>query len=120
MSVLEVEELAGGDVGKLLDVVRCPVGQRLGLQVGPEVLDRVELGGVGRQIFDREVPAAPDDLLNSARPVDVEVVPDEDQAWPEMASEVAEEGDDPFGMDVLVGRRENSRRTLRRCGPASE
>ena len=49
------------------------------LQVGPDRLDRVELGGVGRELEDRQPVPGRDQLAHRLADVRVQVVPDQDE-----------------------------------------
>ena len=54
------------------------VGER-SLEVGPDRLDRVALGGVGRELEDRQPGPGRGQLARRLGDVGVEVVPDQDE-----------------------------------------
>ena len=94
---------AAGCGGQRHGVGGREVGEWVGLEVGPEVLDGVELGGVGREEGD---PARLSVLRNwplERRPVHLETVPDQDERCrAEFPGEEVEEGTDPWCVDIGV------------------
>ena len=94
--------MAGGHASQVGAVQRGEVRQRIGLEIGPEDFDRIELGRVGRQQDNIPVPSTQvtgDDLGAVAR----QPVPDEDKGTAQMTSECSKERNQPHGGDVLIG-----------------
>ena len=78
--------MAGRDAGQVGGIRRGEVRQGIAREIGPEDLDRVELGRVGRQQGDVPVPAMQvrgDDLGS----VTGQPVPDEDKGTAQMTRE---------------------------------
>ena len=68
-----VDDLLG-----LADGVETEVGQLPALQVAPDLLDRIEIGGVARQpLDDQPLPLLPEEGLHGPAAVGRKPVPDE-------------------------------------------
>lgn len=79
------------------------VGERIGLQVGPQVFDRVELRGVRRQV--REVRRVRwDTVIDQLTEVRLEAIPDEHDRAVQLLLQLLEELHDPHGVDVGIGQ----------------
>ena len=94
--------MASGDAGQVGSVRRGEVRQGIALEVGPEDLDGVELGGIGRQEGDvagLTMQVLRDDL----GPVTGQPVPDDEEGTAQMASECTKERDQPGRRDIFVG-----------------
>ena len=77
------------------------VGERVHLQVGPEVLGRVELGRVWREID--EVDAAVSSMKpRLGRSVNIQSIPDDQDRCTDLAAEPPQEGQHLLGIDVFV------------------
>lgn len=77
--------------GDVVEPEEGEVSQRLELEESPEVLDRIELGSVGRKVLGMEPGSCLEqgaDLLGS---MDVQAIPDHDQRSSQMAVQDAEE-----------------------------
>ena len=83
---------------------RADVRELAGFHIAPDLFDRVQLGCVRRQTFDREPGPLPRDVrLHPATLVGPQAVPNEnDPLAPEMTFEAAQKGDEPA---VRVGAR---------------
>lgn len=80
------------------------VGERIGFEVRPEILDRVELRGVGRQVFEvRRVRR--DTFVDELTEVRLEAIPDEHHRCAQLMLQVLEEIHDPHGVDVGIGQK---------------
>lgn len=77
------------------------VGQRVGLEVSPEVLDRVEFGGVRRQVLEMR-RAGKDAFVDDLALVGLEAVPDEHDGCAQLALQMLEEVHRTLGIDVGV------------------
>lgn len=87
------------DVGVGGSVVR----QGVELHMAPDRFDRVEFRRVSREILAVQPRMAPKEAFHRRGFVDVEIVPDEDDVSTEMAEEVPQEEDHPFGVDIQIG-----------------
>src|SRR5713226_3149270 len=87
-------------MAELAKIARAEVGQLVMFPVAPDVFDRIEFRGVGRQALDRE-PArlVADELRDQPRPVLRQPVPDHQQLARQVAQQMAEEVDHLGGMD---------------------
>jgi len=101
-TVLETLNMASGDAGQMERIRGGEVRQGIALEVRPEDLDGVELGGIGRQQGDGPAPVM-QVLRDDVGSVTRQPVPDEDKGAAQMARERPEERDQPRGGDVLVG-----------------
>ena len=65
------------------------VGQRIGFQVGPQIFDRIEFWGIGRQVgHGRRVGA--DAFVQESGQMRLEAVPDQDDGGADLALQVFE------------------------------
>ena len=78
------------------------IGQAIGLEVGPKILDRIEFGSVRRQI-DQVRRARQEALANGFTLVCLEAVPDEDDRGTELALQLLEELERAVAVDVGIG-----------------
>jgi hypothetical protein len=107
--------VAGRDARRVWGVRRGEVRQRIALEIGPEDLDRIELGCVGRQQGD--VPAAVMQVLrDDLGPVTRQPVPDEDKGGWQMARERAENGTNHAVVTFSLARSEKYRPVRREQG----
>src|SRR5258706_14270693 len=83
---------------------RADVRELAGFHIPPDLLDRVQVGRVGRQAFDREPrPLLRDVRLHAVTLVGPQAIPNEsDPLAPEMTLEAAQKGDESA---VRVGAR---------------
>lgn len=93
--------MAFGAGMQLFDIAGGMVRQRVHLEVGPERLDRIQLGGIGRQKDSVHGAIAPSDLAPGGT-MHVQAVPDDEHGSAELASEPAEEAEQGMRGDVLV------------------
>lgn len=102
--VLERARVAASGGGERPDLGIGQVGQRVGLQAAPQVLDRVQLRGVGRKVKllpphniaeDREVKAA----------MGLGAIPEQQQRSVEVAGELAQEPPHRRRIEVLIDQR---------------
>src|SRR6201987_454431 len=82
----------GGVIAELSEIARAEVGQRVMLPVTPDVLYRIELGGIARQPFEHQ-PAllGTDEVAYQPRPMRWQAVPDHQQPAPQLTQQMAEE-----------------------------
>lgn len=114
---LAVLNRVGGTAGAAsqgVDVGCRIVGQAIGLEVGPEVFDRVELGRIGWQVFEvggtRRYT-----LIHEFALVSLEAVPDKDDGRAQLALQLFEEPHGTGGIDIGVGvQAEVERHTIAR------
>lgn len=86
-----------GGLGRAID-------QDMSFEVGPAVLDGVELRSVGREILKLEPTVrALDELPNFYRPMRIEPIPNDDQRATNIPHQLAQEFPAFRGVDVLLG-----------------
>src|SRR5574337_194344 len=91
------------EVADLLPICGAEVGDLVLLQVGPDRLDGIELGGVRRQRSQGEVPAlAFEPRTQRAAAMGGRAVPDDEQPLLDLLLERTEELDDLRGLDGAV------------------
>lgn len=87
----------------LPDIIGGEVGEAAVFEIGPELLDGVELGGVGWEPFDVPVGSGREPPADLAVPVGPSKIPQQDHRAPEVPVEVAEEAEDVRSPDVFPG-----------------
>lgn len=93
---------AGGACeGRQIEMRR--VGQRIGFQVAPGELDRIQIGGISRQEIGLGIRARGQELSGSAGAMGVEAIPQQQPGSWEFAIEVAQKRQHVPGLDVGVG-----------------
>ena len=95
--------VAAADGGEVIDIWRGEVGERLGLEVAPDVFDGIKFGSVGREVKRErsgEVEEAPD--LGST--MCLGAIPHESHRGVKMAAEVLHEYEDRVGIEVLLDK----------------
>lgn len=95
--------VAYGGARQLESVVGRVICQRATLEVTPDVLDGVQLRGVGRQQHGAELRAVIEERLHRTGTMGRESVPDQDQRTTDMTAQRAEEADQHRRGDVRVG-----------------
>ena len=80
-------------------VIGDQVGTVAEFEVTPELFDRVEFGGVGREPLDGEPGEVLAELPHGVALVHGAVVPDDDDVAAEVLQQVAEEGGDAGGVE---------------------
>jgi hypothetical protein len=87
-------------VAELAERLGAQVRQFMVLPVAPDVLNRVQFGGVARKVFQRDPPPLRGDVVaHDSAPVGRQAVPDNEQLPAEMALEMREELDDLRSLD---------------------
>lgn len=77
------------------------VGERIGLQIGPQILDGVEFWGIGRQVFDM-CRTRQDALIDECAGVGFEIVPDQDHRHAQLVLQMLKEIHGVLGIDVCI------------------
>ena len=77
------------------------VGQRIGLQVSPEVFDRIEFGSVRRQVLKMR-RAGKDALVEELAFVSLKAVPDEHDGRAQLPLQMLEEVHGALSIDVGI------------------
>lgn len=101
--------------GESDQVVSRIVGQRIGLEVGPQVLDGVEFRGIGRQVFKMS-RAWRDAFIDELTEVRLETIPDEDDGRAQLVLQVLEKVHHTRGIDVGIGKQAKVERHAIACG----
>ena len=92
-----------GDRPEGSDIRRCPVGEGIGFEPGPEGLHRVELGSVGREEGGGPAAVIFEEAVHDFGPVGVRPVPDQEDGFSDVAAEVAQETKNAGRRDVGIG-----------------
>jgi len=79
------------------------VGQRVCLQVPPQVLHRVEFRSISRQEFELDAGMFREPVAKLTGPMTRETVANDDEGWREMAQQLAQKIDEERSSDILVG-----------------
>ena len=79
------------------------IGEGIRLQVGPQILDGIEFGSIGRQPFIPDPGVALDSTAHRSGAVAGQPIPDDNHRGPQMALELAQEVRDQGNANVLVG-----------------
>lgn len=90
-------------LGEVGDVEESEVGHRVELEVGPEVLDRVELGSVGREMDGAQGRAGGNEGFHLLGAMHLEAVPQHDSGSAELLEKDLEEGKHLRCADVAIG-----------------
>ena len=91
---------ATGD-GEGLDIGASEIGQRLGLEVAPQVFDRVEFGGVGRKVALPPLHHIEEDFGLQAA-MSLGAIPEQEQRSAKVAGEMPEEAEHRAGIEVRI------------------
>lgn len=73
------------------------------LQVTPNHLDRIEVGGIGRERFAVQGTSAREESIDYLGPMRVRAIPDDDHRLLEVPAQIPDETDNAVGRDVGVG-----------------
>jgi len=92
-----------GATAKLVDIEGGVVGERVHLEVGPERLHGVQVGGVGGEENRVDGAAAATELGRDAS-MDVETIPHEDDRRTELSAKRSDKPEKVLGNDVFVGQ----------------
>jgi hypothetical protein len=85
---------------QLPEVVRSEVGELDALEIAPDPFVGVEFGGVGWEVLeDQSMMVLADEPFDRHRLVRVDVVPDQDDAAPDVAEQMTKEDEDLRGGD---------------------
>jgi hypothetical protein len=85
---------------ELIQVFGAEIGELMLFPIAPEVLDRVELRGIGWQIVDLDFPLLGDqEVLDDPATVLLEAIPDDQQFALHVAAQVPQEPDDLRAAD---------------------
>ena len=92
-----------GRLRQVIEFIESLVGHRVGLQIAPDVLRRIQLRRIGRQELRAPGPYLGDMVLNQPGPVGQEPVPYQDRRTLNMSAEMPEEGADRMGVNIGLG-----------------
>ncbi len=94
---------AAGRIGQGGNLHEGEVGQRVELEVGPEVLHGIELRGIGREGKGMEAGMSGEEGSGEERAVSVQAIPQQDDGALEVPLQVLEERDDAKAVDIAIG-----------------
>ena len=87
-----------------VQIIGGEVGQVGGRQVSPQVLDRVEFRGIGRESFDLQpMPMVPKEGHGVGAAVGGQTIPQQHDPAAHMAAETAQKGGHPLAVDRAGG-----------------
>lgn len=87
-------------ISELIDIEERRIGQRIVLEIGPKVFDRIELGCVGREILGSDMRLGSEEGLHDAGTVRLQPIPDQDPGSGQLSIELPKEAANPEGIDV--------------------
>src|SRR5436190_20447708 len=79
------------------------VGQRVLLQITPNVFHGIEFGGVGREVFQIEAEMPVKERFDFSGPVGARAIPDHHEVSRQLAEQLQEKVQGSIRVDVLVG-----------------
>jgi hypothetical protein len=88
------------------------VGQRAGLQIRPDILDGVEVGGVRRQEGRSRSQGLPENLVNPEAAVSLEAIPNHNRSARQVASKGSEKFHDLQDADISIWMQPEEQRQL--------
>lgn len=100
--VLEPPALTSSYASQVGGVLRCVVGQRVGFQPGPPVLNRIEFGCVRRQVFELEAWLPRRKRSDHLRAMGIEPIPDHDEGSSDLTTQLAEKGHDSRAIHGMI------------------
>jgi len=80
------------------------IGQRVGLQIGPDVFNGIEFGSVGGKKLGPDAGTGLDEALHLAGAVSLKPIPNQNDRRIDMTLKLTEESDRQVGIRVLVGK----------------
>lgn len=107
--------MGSGLIGEFVDIEERRVRQRVGLEPGPQVFERIEFGGIRRQELGPDIGLRSEERLHDASPVRLPAIPDQDPRCIPLPIELAEKVAD--GRQAQCG---NGRDFLIRARPLLE
>src|SRR5439155_2500390 len=104
-SGLALHRLAGtaSSFGQAAQGGRRMVGQRVLLQITPNVFHGIEFGGVGREVFQIEAEMPVKERFDFSGPVGARAIPDHHEVSRQLAEQLQEKVQGSIRVDVLVG-----------------
>ena len=103
---MDLVESFGDGVVEAVEVGGNEVGEFRVFGVAPKRLDRIEIGCVGRQPYDVELPRAALVQLTDGQAMDVQAIHHDDERSPVLATKSAKIADDVRRPDVPLLDRE--------------
>lgn len=91
-----------GLISELIDVEERRVGQRVLLEISPNVFDWIELGRIRREVLRSDMGLGTEERLDDAGAVRLEPIPDQDPGRGQLPVELPKEAADTEGIDVGV------------------
>ena len=111
--VLDVSEPVADAAAQATEMVRGRVGERRGVQVGPERFDGIELGGIGGEPFDIQPATVPLECrAGEAAAVGGEAIPEEENRTPAMTPQGVEKAHQVGTVDTAAVEGQEPSETL--------
>ena len=92
---------AACSIGQSVKIKGGVVREGIGFQIGPQVLDRIEFRGVGREIFQM-CRTRQEALFNELALVSLETIPDEHDGRVQLSLQMLQEIHGPLSVDVGI------------------
>ena len=99
---LQATRIAVGGPGEGVEIEEWPVGQRVGLQVTPDILHGIEFGSIRGKEMNVQARMTLNPVLYSLGAVSLQAVPDQDDWTIQLAKELTQKGDGQIGIDVDI------------------
>ena len=98
--MLKRSGMCSGLIGEFVDIEERRVRQRVGLEPGPKVFDRIEFGGIRRQELGPDIGLRSEERLHDTSPVRLQAIPDQDPGCIQLPIERAEKVADGDGIEI--------------------
>lgn len=92
--------MCSGLIGEFVDIEERRVRQRVGLEPGPKVFDRIEFGGIRRQELGPDIGLRSEERLHDTSPVRLQAIPDQDPGCIQLPIERTEKVADGDGIEI--------------------
>ena len=102
-AALERAAVTPGRLRQVIELIKGFVGHRVGLQIAPDVLRRIQLRRIGRQELRAPGLSLGYIVLDQTGPMGQEPVPYQDHRTLDMSAEMLQESADRVGVDIGLG-----------------
>ena len=104
--------MGSGLIGEFVDIEERRVRQRVGLEPGPQVFDRIEFGGIRRQELGPDIGLRSEERLHDVSPVRLQAIPDQNPRCIQLPIELAEKvADGERRTNGAINRPDSSMKT---------
>jgi len=99
---LQAARAVVGGLGEGVDIEEWPIGQRVCLQVTPDILHGVEFGSIRGKGMNLQARKALNQVLHPRGAVSLQAIPDQDDWTIQLTKEMTQKGDDQISIDVDI------------------